>query len=780
MTLTGRLVILIALTLLPAFAIEAYSEYATWRTRQADVRQEARRQALQAAADLDRIAEGVRNVLEAVAAVPAVRSFQTDECAPYLEQVHQRFQHLASLLAIGLDGRLRCQSQASTADLRFDERPSFQAAAGGQPFVVGTYLRGRVTGRAILPFAVPVRDTTGQVVGVVGAGLDLGWLAARMHERPMPAGGVLTVADRDGVIVARTQPDAGAIGSRLAAPFLDRLHASAPGLFEMRSPAGERWIYADVPAEAPPLGLYVSVGISDRVAFAAVNRSAVRSVALLAAGVLLALLAAWQAGRYFIRRPFRLLLAAVQAGSRGDYAARVVAPAGAGEFAVLGRAYNDMVRLVAERAAERDRVLDELRQRDDRLGELNRTLEHRVETAVAAHAQAEAALHQAQKMEAVGQLTGGVAHDFNNLLTGIIGNLELLERRTPPEGRRYLEGALRAADRGARLTGQLLAFARRQQLDIRVVDLNAVVMAMDDLLRRTLGGLVRIELALDPALWPALADPTQVELVLLNLAINARDAMPDGGVLTVATANRTLSHRPGDHGPASGDYAALTVRDTGTGMTPEVRARAFEPFFTTKEVGRGSGLGLPQVLGVVTQLGGGLDLESAPGTGTAITVYLARAPTPAASVGEPPPAALAPDIAGTRVLLVDDDPDVRNTTLAMLQELGCQVTTADSGVAALHLLDSRTASRLTLDIALIDFAMPGMSGADTAAWIAERWPQLPVLIMTGYADDGLPGVDPRRRPMLRKPFRAADLTAAIRAALAGGPAVARHSEPHSL
>ena len=244
----------------------------------------------------------------------------------------------------------------------------------------------------------------------------------------------------------------------------------------------------------------------------------------------------------------------------------------------------------------------------------------------------EAQLRQAQKMEAIGQLTGGIAHDFNNLLTAVIGNLELLQSRlTDQRSASLVEAALRSALRGGQLTQQLLAYARRQNLSPRPVDVNAVIAGMGELLQRSLGGLVQVEVDLAPDLWPATSDPTQLELVVLNLAINARDAMPDGGQLRIATGNvdRQEAARLAVLDP--GDYVRIAVIDTGIGMTSDVLEHALEPFFTTKAIGKGSGLGLAQVYGVATQFGGTVRLASEPGAGTTVEVFLPRAVAAAAS-----------------------------------------------------------------------------------------------------------------------------------------------------
>ena len=366
-------------------------------------------------------------------------------------------------------------------------------------------------------------------------------------------------------------------------------------------------------------------------------------------------------------------------------------------------------------------------------------------------------LRQTQKMQAIGHLTGGVAHDFNNLLTGIGGSLELLAREVTTErGRRLLEAARRSTERGAKLTGQLLAFARRQRLEPQPLDLNALVEGMAGLLRSTLGGAVEVETRLAAALPNALADATQVELAVLNIAINARDAMPEGGTIVVSTAEVETGPPQRAEDPPAGRHVTVAVHDSGHGMPPEVRARIFEPFFTTKDVGRGSGLGLPQVLGVAKQLGGGVRVHSRPGAGTTVELHLPRADAP--QDGARPDAARTAPADGLRdaaVLVVDDDDAVREVTASLLRELGCSVRTAAGGTAALDLL----AGGAPADAVLLDYAMPGMNGRETAARLLALWPDLSIVLMTGYADfaalaqDGL--------PVLRKPFAATDLARAL-------------------
>jgi PAS domain S-box-containing protein len=387
---------------------------------------------------------------------------------------------------------------------------------------------------------------------------------------------------------------------------------------------------------------------------------------------------------------------------------------------------------------------------------------------------AEAQLSQAQRIEAVGQLTSGVAHDFNNLLTAIIGNLELLEvRLTAQRDERAIQlltAATAAAERGARLTSQLLAFSRQQRMSPEPVDLNQIVDSMGALLQSTIGATVRIDMAPAADLWPALADPGQIELVLLNLAINARDAMPVDGAIAIETGNATLRRPKRPEEPPAGDYVMVAVADSGSGIPPDILERVFDPFFTTKEVGKGSGLGLSQVLGVAQQLGGGVRIDTKPGKGTVVRVYLPRAPENEARGGHrgraASPSAGAEELAraGGLVLLVDDDKDVRAVAAAMLDDAGYEVIEAGSGGAALEYLD-REGGRVRMMIA--DLAMPGMSGVELAHAARRSRPDLPILFVTGFAGAALPPEDASHDRLLRKPFRAAELAANVAAALAG-------------
>jgi PAS domain S-box-containing protein len=385
-----------------------------------------------------------------------------------------------------------------------------------------------------------------------------------------------------------------------------------------------------------------------------------------------------------------------------------------------------------------------------------------------AERQQEALLLQAQRMEAVGQLTGGVAHDFNNLLTVILGNLELLEPKLADELSRSLAGEAReAAEMGARLTDRLLTFARRQRLETQSINLNEFVLGLAELLRRTIGTPIDLSTALATDLWPTVADPGQVESAVVNLVINARDAMPDGGRLVIETFNATLD--AGDvadvPGMGAGDYVVLSVADTGHGMAPEVRARAFEPFFTTKPAGKGSGLGLATIYGFAHQSGGNVTIYSEPGKGTTVNLYLPRSGRGAAEDMASPGASGMHAGGGETVLIVEDDDRVRRLTARRLQDLGYRVLEAGHGAEALAVL----AATPDVELVFTDLVMPGgMSGFDLARQVRERFPRARIILTSGYSAELMNQADIAQLDLqvLRKPYRQAELARVFQAALA--------------
>jgi signal transduction histidine kinase/ActR/RegA family two-component response regulator len=554
----------------------------------------------------------------------------------------------------------------------------------------------------------------GSFAGIASARLDLRYFEDFYRAVDLHAGGTIVLHLRDGTVLARYPHNEKAIGTSDAdmPPFKDILAHEAAGTVIVSSPLdGRERVLAIRALDGFPLAVNVSVDERQ-------------------------VLAPWRREAWFF---------------------------GLGALVICGLVVTLLLQ-IAHRSRQVERLVVEFRNAKDAAELANLRLVEQMEE----RERAEAALRQAQRIEAVGRLTGGVAHDFNNLLTVVRGNIELLSRSArladPPE--RDLLAAMRAAaDRGATLTGQLLAFARRQPLVPRAVDLNAVIAGMQDLLRSALGSTIQVETRPAADLWPAMVDATQIELVVLNLTINARDAMPRGGVLYIETANAAVGPPQGRGEPAEGAYVSITVRDSGTGMTAEVRARAFEPFFTTKAPGSGSGLGLSQVYGTARQSGGGVRIDSTPGDGTSVTIYLPRASTMAG----PPPVSRIPSGAGRgNVLMVDDDPLVRETTAAVLRDFGYEVREASGGVQALDLLrrDDR------IEVLLTDVVMPGMNGAELVRLALDVRPGLAVLFMSGYAaPEEITGAL-RRHRLVRKPFLPADLATQIEAALAEAHAVA--------
>ena len=413
--------------------------------------------------------------------------------------------------------------------------------------------------------------------------------------------------------------------------------------------------------------------------------------------------------------------------------------------------------LEARRSAEQAR---------EELAELNRALERRVTNEVTSRLQAEEALRQAQKMEAVGQLTGGIAHDFNNMLAGVIGALNLIQRRLDRgdlDVGKFIEGGLDSAYRAASLTQRLLQFSRQSPLEPVSLDINKLCQGLTELLARTLGETIHVETVLSAGLWNAKADPVQLENVILNLAVNARDAMANGGHLTIETSNAYVDeiYATQNHMP-EGQYVLVAVTDTGHGMSPEVLAKVFDPFFTTKPVGKGTGLGMSQVYGFAKQSGGHVKIYSEVGHGTTVKLYLPRQ-TGGTSAAIPPRVQEAPNGGSETVLVVEDDERVRSFATEALRELGYRVLVASEGETALEVL------RTDLDIVLLftDVVMPGMTGRQLADQAVAHNPRLKVLYTTGYTRNAIVhnGMVDAGTNYLQKPYSLTDLARKVRVVL---------------
>ena len=395
---------------------------------------------------------------------------------------------------------------------------------------------------------------------------------------------------------------------------------------------------------------------------------------------------------------------------------------------------------VAERTAE--------------LEAMNAELERRVEERTRERQLALAQVHEMQKLDSLGQLTGGVAHDFNNLLMAILGNLEMLGRRLPADdaSMRFVAGATRAAERGANLTKRLLAFARHQELKPESVDIIRLTEEMGEILQRSIGPSIELVIDLPSGLAPVRVDPNQLELSILNLALNSRDAMPEGGRLAI-TASHRVALADNLLGLDPGDFVCIAVTDTGVGMDETVLRRAAEPFFTTKQIGKGTGLGLSTVYGLTKQSGGATRISSRPGIGTVVELWLPAAAPVAVEADSQPAAARLPAVQPCRVLLVEDDPLVAESTVAMLELLGSSVVVAPSGIRALEIIGDDA----KLDLVITDHAMPGMTGVQLAQHIRAIKPGLSIVLATGYAER----LDAAGLPLLDKPYRLDALASVI-------------------
>lgn len=770
MSLLARLCLLVALAVLPALALQVIDQVELREVRQSAATESALRLARLAAGEADRILASARSVLVTVGRLPFVVHEDHAACATFVADLVTQYPYFNSISVLDRGGTPVCTSLPIPEDAAAADPAFLRSALDANDMVIGQYDPGSVTRRPTLPVARRFRGADGEPAGIVTIGLDLQRVPAWFGSEAYPDGSIVLVTDRNGTTIVRL-PEHGSVGKPVRPDLLAALRRVAPGTIERDIPDGIDRVFGYEPIARPSAGLGVAVGVPKLAAYAAIERANERDFALEIAAAILTVLAALVGGRYFIRRPLRSLVQTAERWQRGDYSARAVLGDPHSEIGQLGSAFDRMAAAVQRRDEElqalnaqlEQRVVERTRELSDGNERLRAEIAER-QQAEAALRNAQAALVQSQKMEAIGRLTGGIAHDFNNYLAAIIGGIDLLQLRLTlaPQDARLLAAARASAERGAALTQQLLAFSRRQALAPQVTDLTQLVSGAADLLRRTLGDHVVVETSLVPDLWPCLIDPNQLESALLNLAINARDAMPEGGQLTLATENVTLDEDAAQavgRDVRPGAYILISVKDEGAGMPPDVLARAFEPFYTTKEQGRGTGLGLSQVFGFVAQSGGHVQLDSAPGRGTTVRLYLPRHAGSAAA--RPPETAGPPAIeaSGATILIVEDDEGVREFSVGALTDLGYRVLEAPDAATALELLDRHG------DITLMfsDIGLPGMNGRELADEAKRRHPALKVLLTTGYARDAFApgGVVGAEVHLLPKPFTTAALAAKL-------------------
>jgi signal transduction histidine kinase/CheY-like chemotaxis protein len=777
MKLSTRLVLLILGCLLPILTAQVYSQINLYAERQEQLGGLILRQAELANADMASIVEGVRQigiVTGPVASVPG----SADRCSDRLTSLRQSLTQYRFLAVFApSDGTLICTSDGAPAGLANGSRHWMANLLNAAEPSVGLYVPDIAGKSGFLPIAVRIPSAgAGAKSEVLIAALNTDWLArhletAKVGHTPALAHVATIIADSDGTVVGHAPIGADWVGHPVPEWFRPLISRQGQGIETVTDSDGHAYVAAYVSSATVPNGLAVVEALLLPELTADIDQATYQDLLVIAAAAAIALLLAWVAGRRFIYQPTEALLRAARKWREGDLGARASLTDAGSEFDALAQSFNAMAAGLQAREMERRMQSSFLEaQVAERTRELSDS-NNRLQVEIAGRERTEAALHQAQKLQAVGQLAGGIAHDFNNMLATVLGNLELMERRvaqaegglTPADTERLLrliERAAGAVTRGGQLTSRLLAFSRRQRLAARPTDVNALLRELVTLATSTLGRRVQVASELADDLWLAMVDPSQVEAAILNLCLNARDAMPEGGRLTIATSN--LAIEPGAASPdcelAPGSYVRVCISDTGVGMTPEVKTRAFDPFFTTKGPSAGSGLGLSQVYGMARQSGGGVTIDSTPGEGTCVTLFMPRA----MNLGESEQAPVAdhadralPNMPGDLILVVDDDGAVRQVTVEMARDLGCEVAQAAGGEQALALIGKLTPPPKAI---LLDYAMPGMNGLQLARALRERGVTAPIALVTGYAELSEADIaGGQLAGLLRKPFTIKEL-----------------------
>jgi signal transduction histidine kinase/ActR/RegA family two-component response regulator len=770
--LQTKLFLIVLVAMLPALGFQAYTEFEARRTRQQLVQEEALRLVRLVASEQQRIVEGAEQVLNVIASAPAVQDNDPEQCRRMLANLLKQARRYSSTGVIGLDGRVRCAPVPFDPDLEVSGRDFFARAIQTGGFVISGYAVGLVSRRPAIHMAKPFRDAAGNLGGVVVVSLDLDWLGEQLHRLPLPPGATALISDRDGIMLARYPEGARFVGQPMPAQNHFLLEGDKVAIASVMSLDGRPDMKAYSPPGAEPKGLFVGVGLDRDLSFAEVTQANLIGSMLIFAGLALALATTYLLGGRLLGRPVRRLLAAAARWRIGDLAARTGLAEDSGEFGQLGIAFDAM----AAALAERERTL---RENEAVLRTLTDTLEMRVREEIAARETAQARAAQAERMQALGQLAGGIAHDFNNVLQAVGGAASLIERRPGDEAgvRRLARIAMEAAGRGSSVTRRLLAFGRRGDLRAEPLDASALLHGLREIFVHTLGAGIEIDVSAEAGLPLVLADKGQLETALVNLATNARDAMPEGGQLVLAAETEFVSAAGAAHpaGLAPGRYVRFTVTDTGTGMDAATLARAGQPFFTTKPMGVGTGLGLPMAKGFADQSGGALSIRSTPGEGTVVELWLPEAGAAlipcsrgALSAAASPAASARAAGRPVRVLVVDDEAMIRDVLSGQLADGGYEVVTAADGASAIALIEDGEA----VDVLVTDLSMPGMNGLAVIRGAQERRPGLPAILLTGYAGDGtalaMSGSVKGAFLLLRKPIPAQDLVDRIQAVLEVG------------
>jgi signal transduction histidine kinase len=764
-----RLLLIVAVALAPALAFQAWIEADAARLRERLVEEQAMRLVRLVLAQEQRIFDGAEQTLNAIASSPAVQNHDAEACQQMLVRLLAQVPRYNNAAVSGPDGKLLCAAVGTDLSPGVGDREYFRRALQTGGFVIGDYTTGRFSGKPAIHVAQPYRDATGGVAGVVAAALSTDWLNRQLETLGLSPEAAASVSDRNGIVVARYPDGARYIGKPITPDARAAIKGDRAGVAPMTGLEGRPRIVGYAPLGGQELGLRVAVGLDREVAFAELTAAKRQGLLLIVAGAVLGLAVTALLGGRLINRPAGRLLTASRRWTEGEFVVRTGLRHDRSEFGRLAAGFDAMAE--ALQARERELHLSEAALRD-----LTAELERRVHEEVAAREAAQLRAARAERLQALGQLAAGIAHDFNNVLQSVAAAAGLIDRHPGDLAavRRWVRIATEASARGAAISRRLLAFGRRGDLSPGPIDGGVLLEDMREMFRHTLGPAIEVVLLVPTGLPMLLADRGQLETVLVNLAANARDAMPDGGRLTLQAAAETVTARPGASpaGLAAGEYVRITVADTGTGMDAVTLQRAAEPFFTTKGPGHGTGLGLPMARGFAEQSGGAFDLSSRPGEGTLVTLWLPQAAAGARGAdADPVPAPVLPGRTGEgrRVLLVDDEALLREVLSEFLGEYGFSVRSAAEGGEALALLDAGT----VVDVLITDLSMPGMDGLALIRAARLRRTALPAILLTGYAGEAeLPAVADPGVVLLRKPVSGADLLAHITALAVRQPTAA--------
>jgi signal transduction histidine kinase/CheY-like chemotaxis protein len=717
------------LVAIPALVLLVSMNLQRRKAAEADVTRRAEQLARLATEDQERLVEGTRQLLIALSQSRDVREGNIQGCSAYFRQLIPEYGSTYNNIGFAnLKGEVVCSGFGEP--IFINDREYFKRALATKGFAAGDYAIGRQTGRQSLSFGYPVRTGSGVVTGIVYAAVDLDRLNEGLTSSDWPREATLIVTDRNNTIIAMHPDWHDWVGKSLAHdPITQAIGSRQKGTIDFLE-HGEHELFAfEKMSNAADTGLTIRVFISKSSAMASANSLMYESLTALGLVAILVMVGVQAASERLMMRPILALTRASRRLAEGDLGARAASSTTIPELNELGKDFDGMAAALEEREAARLRA--EMERKD-----------------------LEQQYHQAQKMDAVGRLAGGIAHDFNNMLTAILGYCELLleDGSVSDSQRADVKEIEKAGRTAAALTRQLLAFSRREIIEPIVVDLNIVLHGMDKMLHRLLGDNIRVETRLAVDLDNIKADRGQLEQVVLNLLVNARDAMPSGGRVLIETRNVNLPDGVTSAylSAPPGHYVMLAVSDEGCGISEEVLPHLFEPFFTTKGTGKGTGLGLATVYGIVKQNGGGISVQSQVNYGTVFRLYLPSTLEARTEISGVVETERAP-VSKATILVVEDDPGIRELASRVLSRYGYAVLTASGGDEARRVCEGHDG---IIHVLLSDVVMPGMSGPKVAEMLSGMRPTIKVVYMSGYTDDAIVrhGVMAHDMSFLQKPF----------------------------